>query len=145
MRPHHYWIVYYAIAVHYCWAVAIYLVPSAYHIAALGELSRLGLGARHASLMLLAVATCALFGALFDRNYLCRLGLFPQQFLLVISAGGALSCVLRGSYADGTLRPMAFIAADQSPAILIAVFHTFALLEIYGGWSWRGRGYRLQR
>jgi hypothetical protein len=54
--------------------------------------------------------------------------LVPQQFVLIISASGALHAAFVGHYADGVPRPWQFILGDQLPVILAALLYTYALL-----------------
>ena len=61
----------------------------------------------------------------------------PQQFMLMVSALGACIAIWKSQFADGVDRPRAFIMADQAPAILMAIFHTMALLEIYVWNPWK--------
>jgi len=60
--------------------------------------------------------------------------LVPQQFLLFLCAGAAIHAIAVGEFADGTQRSSMFLLADQVPMILIAVFHSWAmvLILIYG-------------
>lgn len=60
-----------------------------------------------------------------------RIGyLLPQQIALMFSAWASLVAILNGHYADLEVRPRSFIAADQSIHILLAMFHTFAVVVI---------------
>ena len=54
--------------------------------------------------------------------------LVPQQSLLLMSAAGAIGAIVMGKFADGVVRPRAFIAADQIHIVLIAVAHGIALV-----------------
>lgn len=54
--------------------------------------------------------------------------LLPQQVLLVASASGAIEAMWLAQFADGVLRPRAFIAADQMYSVLAAVGHTIAII-----------------
>lgn len=56
--------------------------------------------------------------------------LLPQQIVLMLSAWSSLVAILNGYYADLEVRPRSFIAADQSVHILLAMFHTFAVVMI---------------
>jgi hypothetical protein len=56
--------------------------------------------------------------------------LMPQQILLYVAAWGGLQAVVDGQYADGVLRPYAFILTDQLPVMLLALLHTLAILEM---------------
>ena len=63
----------------------------------------------------------------------------PQQFLMLLSAGTAILCVLRSTYADGVPRPALFIAADQLWGIVGMTMHSAALLD-WCYWSRLKRG-----
>ena len=54
----------------------------------------------------------------------------PQQLMLYLCAGAALHAIAIGEFADGTQRSSAFLLADQVPIILLAVFHTWAMVLI---------------
>lgn len=54
--------------------------------------------------------------------------LIPQQALLMLSFSSAAQAVALQSYADGVLRPWAFIAADQAPTLLLAAVHLIAVI-----------------
>lgn len=63
-----------------------------------------------------------------------RLGWFlllPQQLLLMVTALTAFVAVAVGHYADGVVRPRLFIAADQLPAVIAALCHTFAVVDVH--------------
>lgn len=55
----------------------------------------------------------------------------PQQFLLLLSAFGAIMCMKNGQFADGEARPRLFIIADQIPIVLIAILHSVAMFKNY--------------
>lgn len=62
-----------------------------------------------------------------DYGYI--LCLVPQQTVLLISAFGSAVAAATGTYADGVLRPQAFILADQMLPILVASFYTLTIFE----------------
>jgi hypothetical protein len=83
---------------------------------------------------------CALsaFSAFYVRDGYVAAGLMvPQQFLLFISAGGAIQAMVEGQFADGTIRSASFLIADQSPAVLAAIGHTLAIIATARA-EWRG-------
>jgi len=87
--------------------------------------------------MLLASAALAAYGLTkAESPYTRALCLIPQQGAVIATAGGAIAAVISGHYADGVMRPWAFILADQLPSILIAVFHTLALFDLAGMLKW---------
>jgi hypothetical protein len=53
--------------------------------------------------------------------------LLPQQVILMMSAAGAVEAMWLAQFADGVLRPRAFIAADQMYSVLAAIGHTMAI------------------
>lgn len=57
--------------------------------------------------------------------------MLPQQFLLFISAYGALASSYAGTYPDTTLRVWSFILADQLPVIIAAPLYTVAVLACH--------------
>ena len=57
--------------------------------------------------------------------------LLPQQCVLVLSAGGAVDAMVLSQFADGVVRPRAFLMADQFPIVLATVMHTVAILDHY--------------
>jgi hypothetical protein len=52
----------------------------------------------------------------------------PQQAILIMSAWTALTAMWSGEFADGVSRPVAFIVADQAPAVIAAALHAVALV-----------------
>lgn len=57
----------------------------------------------------------------------------PQQFFMMSSALGALRAIAHSRFADGVERPWEFITNDQQLYLLIGVFHTAALLDVFAG------------
>ena len=127
------WIIHYAISVHLVWG-AVILLRGPQNTAPtwlIGQWLKNDAGWAY-----LAAAGAAL-AAFMVKDRMIGLGLcLPQQALLLLSAGGSLACVLRGAYADGSQRPWPFILVDQSPNILVAVFHSLALLEVFAWPIW---------
>jgi len=83
--------------------------------------------------------TCLLCGvlALVGLTHKFRYGFWgltlalPQQFILMESLIGAVIAISTSSFADGVIRPRLFIAADQVPAILAAILHTMAIVNLH--------------
>ncbi len=126
------WIIWYGVIIQFIWGSLITLSPDPLKITALGTLYRFvpeGLN------YLLVISGILALWSLLSKNKYAFFALIPQQILLLMAAGSALNSILLSSYADGVLHPRLFIAADQSPAILIAILHIFAILELYStGW-----------
>jgi uncharacterized membrane protein len=66
--------------------------------------------------------------------------LVPQQFFMLIAAGGSVQAMVTATYADGVIRPMTFIIADQMPWVLGAIFYTLAITEHFGRRLWKATG-----
>ena len=134
------WIIWYAVAMHALWALALLMDARAAMCTGVHSLAALFRDRWLLTLVLLAASGATIWGHFHQvsRVWLC----IPQQFLLMVTALGAVGAIMRQSFADGVPRPAAFIFADQLPAVLAAVFHTLALLDM-GGASWnrlvRGR------
>jgi hypothetical protein len=76
------------------------------------------------------VAALATIGLFCRRNIVKALCMLPQQFIMMVSSGGALLSMWLGQFADGVQRPHAFLIADQAPAIIAAILHTYAIIMI---------------
>ena len=63
-----------------------------------------------------------------------RYAIGPQQLLLLLSAASSFVAIISGHYADGTVRPITFIALDQAVYILLALFHVASLLPGQNWW-----------
>ena len=118
----------YAACLHLTWGIMLLVDQVAANATPLHTLSRATHGSTTLGFALLAVGLLALVAILSPGKYRIALTL-PQQLALLIGAAGALSAIIHSHYADGVPRPLLFIAADQLPALLVAVFHTAALLN----------------
>lgn len=131
------WIVVYAAVLHLAWAAILFAFPPV-RTTALDLLVHLfGNVTPVAGVALLLSVVLALTGLrLRNRRSLSFALILPQQFLVTVSAIGAVGAMLSGHFADGIIRPNEFIIADQAPAVLLAAMHAAALLERY---AWRPR------
>lgn len=57
--------------------------------------------------------------------------LLPQQVILVMAAGSAIEAMVNSHFADGVVRSRSFIIADQSVFVLLAIYYTLAIIEVY--------------
>jgi hypothetical protein len=122
-------IIVYAILIHLTWAVTLLFDPAAGYATAVHTLLNF-VSDTSATIVYFVVAGVAIIGLLyrgFSKPALCML---PQQLIMMISAGGAIWAMWLGQFADGIQRPHAFLIADQSPAVIAAVLHTYAILRI---------------
>ena len=122
-------VVIYGIALHLIWGI-ILLVAGAQHTAGLSWAVDVMGGANAAGVILIAAALAAMAG-IKAKTISTKLGLLLwQQFIMTYAAGEALTCVVNGAYADGTVRPRMFILADQVNLILPAILHVIAVVVL---------------
>lgn len=117
----------YCMMLHLWWAFMIALDKSALNATAVDALFRVFDDRWVIIFVLILASTMSLVG-LFGRWSWVSILLIPQQALLMLSAAGVLSAVFLSQFADGVLRPRAFIAADQMHMVWSAVGHTIALI-----------------
>jgi hypothetical protein len=77
---------------------------------------------------LIASAFACWTGFFVRRKLYSMLCLVPQQFVLLLSTWGILNSLRLGVFGDGTVRTSAFLTADQSPVLLLTIFHTWAMV-----------------
>lgn len=128
------WIVWYAIVLHFWWAVLCMISEAPLATVPLAGMR--GINHYIAAGLFALSATLALTSVLHE-DTLGVMGfvlLLPQQAVLTMAAFAAVGLIVSGHYLDGVVRARVFIAADQAPFVLGAVFHSGAILERYG-WS----------
>ncbi len=135
------WVVWYCVSLHVWWGAMLLVDARASGVTAINDMTRLTGSVRASAVVYLSVGVLAAVGLLRARPGSIRglLELLPQQAVLLISAFGACEAVWKSTYADGVLRPRAFIAADQVPAVFIALAHTATLVHCYVRGSGRSR------
>lgn len=117
----------FAITLHLFWASCLLIDLSPLGVNAINALHRFIQPPPLLIATLVSVAVLAGIG-IFHRNRWAVLLLIPQQIILFMSASGALQSAWLGQFADGVMRPHTFIATDQIYSILLAVFHTVAIM-----------------
>lgn len=117
----------FAIALHIWWAAILIFDSSALHVNAIDALYRYISSLPLLIAVIICAATMATVG-LFTKIPWVLFFLIPQQALLMMSAAGAVESIYLGQFADGVLRPRAFIAADQFYSVLAACGHTIAII-----------------
>lgn len=118
----------YAIALHLTWAGILIVDDVATQATALNAVYRYIDPVPLLIAVLVTAASLALFG-LYLSSPVALLLLLPQQLILMMSAAGAFEAMWNMQFADGVIRPVAFIAADQIYSILAAIGHTAALIR----------------
>ena len=123
----------YAIFQHVGWGLLLLWDKRASGVTAIASMSdRLGVTASAVAFLIVGVLA---FVALFlERQrwrgiFLAPALLIPQQIVLMFSAAGAVHAMISSSFADGVVRPRAFLIADQYPAVIVMLFHTLAIVS----------------
>lgn len=122
----------YAISLHLIWGVSLLNDPSVTHVTALSELHWISTDAGQLGIILIVFAGLAFLSIIQEGHWSLISCLFlriPQQFVLVLSCISALEAIYFGHFADGVQRPVAFLIADQSPAILVVVGYTITVVR----------------
>lgn len=135
MPSSHSVIIVYGVILHGVWAAALFFDPDVRGVTAIWELSTWA-PAPYTKFVLATVAVLAAV-ALFLKELPRTALLLPQQLILLLSAWGALQAMYLSAYADGVLRPRAFLIADQMPAVLLAVAHTIAIINAGNEPKWK--------
>ena len=123
----------FGVTLHLFWAALLIVNSDVQHVTALAHLTDIASRGVIAS-MLVIVALLAAW-AITHHGFLL---LLPQQMVMVMSAVSAVVTISEGKYPDGTVpaSPHLFILTDQWPVIVIAAFHTIAVVS-RGREPWR--------
>ena len=120
----------FAIALHFAWALILFIDDSALGATAIHALYR-WIPMPWLMLVIVGAAMLALISIVSKPPWFVIL-LLPQQVLLVMSAAGAVEAIWLAQFADGVVRPRAFLAADQFYSILACIGHTVAIIAHTG-------------
>ena len=124
-------IVWYAIIIHWIWGCMLLSSPSPLGITAISAVSKFGLvNPSQAALLYFIVSFLAMVG-LMAPKWSGLVFLIPQQVVLIVSAWGAINAMVLGQFADGVIRPIPFLVADQAPAVVSAVLYLVALIASF--------------
>lgn len=132
------------IVLQYIWAIALAWDPTVFsvtaihvllphidqRIASISELSHPFLFRWILITVLVLSATLAFYGFSWRKKLHTLLSFLPQQFVMLLSSGAAIHAMVVGHFADGVERSGAFLMADQSPVILLVIFHTWVMALI---------------
>lgn len=123
-----------ACLVHVTQGIAMVLAKEPILITATSMWYRFGLGNATAGMLLIGVGMLALYGTLAESTSRLHLAyhlmmIVPQQLVLFSAALAAVTAINEGRYADGVVRPVAFILADQAIYPFFACCHLFAVLN----------------
>lgn len=117
----------YCVVLHIIWAALVISDPATTSATPVAVLSHIFISDA-ALFSILIVASCMSLIGLFSHLPWTVVLMIPQQSLLLISAFGAIGAIVSGQFADGVVRPQAFIAADQAHIILAAICHALAII-----------------
>lgn len=53
----------------------------------------------------------------------------PQQIFLIMTTSSVIDSIVMQHYADGVMRPWAFILQDQLPTVVLTIGYFFAILD----------------
>jgi hypothetical protein len=121
------WIVWYAISLHSVWGLVLLNNESAGWVTAISGLAAF-FGSHGLGWIFLATAGISAWAVLRGGKGGVIL-LIPQQVVLTLAAISAIGAMETSAFADGVIRPRAFLIADQAPAVLAALWHGCAMLD----------------
>ncbi len=120
--------IWYASALHLLWASIIVCQQSALNTTALyGVHIVFGNAAAPVLFISAALPLVALYRI--KNRVISVVLMLPQQSILCISAFIALRAAYLGQFPDGVVRSSWFIATDQAPAVLAALFYSIAIIQ----------------
>jgi hypothetical protein len=123
------WMVWYGVLLHGFWALMALFSDDPFGST---PLHTLHLGNRFfGAAVLLAASAMAVRGVIEKGTTAGVMLLLPQQILLLVSAVTGLIAAFLGHYADLEPRPHLFILADQMPAVVAAICHSFAIFDLH--------------
>lgn len=117
----------YCVVLHLWWMLMVSIDSAAINATGVNALFRVFTDRQLLAAALGGVSVLAVAG-MFMRPPWVVWCLMPQQFMLLMSASGAISAIWSSQFADGVVRPRGFIAADQFYIIIAALGHTLAVI-----------------
>jgi len=130
---HKFWIIWVAVVIHVLWGVSILFDPTPLNATPLYTIDAfLGRSRIWLAFALFTSAYFAAFGVIRkaeERDPAHLIWFIPQQFLLVLSAFGAIRAIIEGQYADGTVIDSWHIFSDQLPIVVIGVMYVLSIWE----------------
>jgi hypothetical protein len=122
----------YCTMLHITWAILLMIDSSAVGATAISGLANIFYDHVVLSVTLILAGILALLAAFTPLPWMI-LFMLPQQTLLLISAFGVISAIASSQFADGVVRPRAFIGADQIDMVYAALCHAAAIVySTYG-------------
>jgi hypothetical protein len=134
------WVILAASLLHIAWAVLLLVDERAGASTPLHIVVVICGGRYRAAVVLCLVAVAALafpFIQIPVSNLAVTLMLLPQQIVLLMSAGAGVRAALYSHYADGVIRPQAFILSDQMAMLALALLYVVTVLQVASGMTKR--------
>jgi len=125
------WMIWYAIILHWVWGIMLLSSNSPLNITAIHAMTQMHMSSAPVVGILYLLSALLAVVALAAPRIVGAILLIPQQLLLTVSAIGALMAMFSGSFADGVIRPIPFLVADQAPAVVAAVCHFLSVYANY--------------
>jgi hypothetical protein len=128
IKAHRGIMIWYASALHLTWAIIVTANQTALNTTALHGIY-IVFGRVAAPILFIAAALPIIALYFVKRRLLSVILMLPQQSLLCISAFIALRAIYLSQFPDGVVRSSWFIATDQAPSIIAAVFYSVAIIQ----------------
>jgi hypothetical protein len=125
---------------HIYWGIMLALDPAATWATPLSGLAFPVLGVIPSTIKAAIYLVAGFTGLLIWRGYIDRFNnkfwlglcipawiLIPQELLMINSAAASLTAAIGQQYADGVIRPFAFISADQALMVIVSLRHTWVM------------------
>ena len=117
----------YCIIQHLVWAVSLMLSPDELHTTAIDAMYSIFPKPHVLGVFLFIISMGALW-EIWTGNKKMYVFLILQQFVLLLSAWGALHAIVGGHFADMVVRSRYFILSDQVHHIIVAILHTAGIV-----------------
>lgn len=129
------WIIWYCVFLHFIWGLSLLITNESIHTTTIDAFFFFSTNVKIIGSCLCSIAilaSCGLFNHKWPKWIDCLMVL-PQQFILLLSANGAITAIIHSQFADGVQRSRTFIFCDQLDSILLAIFHTATIIYYWGG------------
>lgn len=126
------WVILYAVILHMVRGVLLMTSNEPIHGTSLSVMLEIVHSQFILGLTLFAVGLLSAASFTMKRCSLSLCLILPQQFILVVSALASTIAIFNGHFADGVEHSWALMAIDQLPIIILAIMHTFSIMDKYG-------------
>lgn len=133
MRIHLIMTIWFAVVLHLIRGISLIYDESAGNVTSLSILLSYIPYAPLAGLVLILTALVAIVQVTYLTHY--SILLLPQQVVVLLGAGSAIQAIMVGHFSDGVIRSRAFIIADQSIYILLAIFYILIYVPEVMSWN----------